>query len=299
MLLLTIVYDEEKEYIIEHIRQMVGCFRGKNIDIGISESLIGNTHFVKIYCSEENCDKKFLDNFKINMANILYKVAIDEFYKKGISDFLYDTYFFLKQDELSEIKSLSLKALKSEGALLNENSVYIMNRKNAALEKIVDCIEENNEINIKGFITFRMKEIRNEIESIIDRVVEEYMVEKEYSEFIKLLKYFVDIAESKIDEVNIIIDEDNNYKILNKIGVDIMKAFFSDIGDDKVSNAVSVDDMIISGLITNAPGKINIYGADNCKNKELIDTIKNVFTDRVFFFSKCRLFNKTKNNIKV
>lgn len=299
MLLLTIVYDEEKEDIIEHIRKMVECLREKNIDIGISESLTGDTHFVKIYCSEENCDKKFLNNLNLNVANILYSVVINEFYKKGVSDFLYDTYFFLRPEELSEIKKLSLKALKSEGAFLNENSIYIMNRKNEVLEKIVDCIEENNQININGFITFRMKEVRNELESIVDRVVEEYMVEKEYSEFIKLLKYFVDIAESKIDEVNIIIDEDNNYKILDKIGLDIIKEFFSDIGDEKLSDSVSVDDMIISGLITNAPKKINIYGADNCKNKELIDTIKNVFTDRVYFFDKCRIFSNKKNNIKV
>ncbi len=37
------------------------------------------------------------------------------------------------------------------------------------------------------------------------------MVEKEYNEFIKLLKYFVDVQENKIDEVNIIIDKLGNY----------------------------------------------------------------------------------------
>ena len=35
-----------------------------------------------------------------------------------------------------------------------------------------------------------MRELREDIEFIIDKV-EKYMVEKEYTEFIKLLKYFV------------------------------------------------------------------------------------------------------------
>ncbi len=32
------------------------------------------------------------------------------------------------------------------------------------------------------------------------------MVDKEYNEFIKLLKYFVEIEESKLDKLNILID---------------------------------------------------------------------------------------------
>ena len=40
------------------------------------------------------------------------------------------------------------------------------------------------------------------------------MVEKEYNEFIKLLKYFVEIQESKVDEVNILIEEE--WKLLFK-----------------------------------------------------------------------------------
>ena len=53
-----------------------------------------------------------------------------------------------------------------------------------------------------------MKELRSDIEEIIDKVIEGYMVEKEYKEFIKLLKYFVDIQESKIDLINIVIDNE-------------------------------------------------------------------------------------------
>lgn len=50
-----------------------------------------------------------------------------------------------------------------------------------------------------------MNDIKEDLEAVIDKVVERYMVEKEYDEFINLLKYFVDIQENKIDEVNVII----------------------------------------------------------------------------------------------
>lgn len=283
MLLFTIVYDGEKEDVVESVRHMVDCFKEKKIDIGISESLDDNIHFIKIYCNDINCSEKFINSFNINMANVLYNVAVNEFFKEYITDFLCETYFFLKYDELNEVKDVCLKALRTDSPIVDENSIYYMNRKNSVIEKIVECIKENKEINIKGFITFRMNEIKDEFENIVDRVVEKYMVDKEYNEFIKLLKYFVDIAESKIDEVHIVIDKEGNYNVFNKYGEDIMNSFLNEINNTQASGIINMDDMIISGLITNAPNKIVIHGVEDCINKELIDTIKKVFSERVEF----------------
>ena len=44
-----------------------------------------------------------------------------------------------------------------------------------------------------------------------------------------------------------------------------------------------MEDILISGLITSAPKNINIYGKENCTNKEFLDTIENVFGDKVVF----------------
>ena len=44
-----------------------------------------------------------------------------------------------------------------------------------------------------------------------------------------------------------------------------------------------MEDILISGLITSAPKNITIYGKENCTNKEFLDTIENVFGDKVTF----------------
>jgi putative sporulation protein YtxC len=299
MLLLTVVYDGSREDIIDGINGMKKYFHDRNTIIGFSESIDNNTHFLKIFCEDEAFDKKFENIFNLYMSDILYNVVVDEFYRKDMQSFLTDTYFFLKYDEIKEIKQLSLEALKSEGAILNENMVYFRNRKNNIIQKIMSCIEENKEINIKGFITFRMKELKEDLENIIDKVVETYMVEREYDEFIKLLKYFVEIQESKIDKVNIIIGKDGSYKVEDEYGKDIMNELFSDLKDAKFSATVSVEDMLISGLITNSPASVVIHGVENCGNKELIDTIKNVFGERTSFCSNCKVCEKIHTGIKV
>lgn len=298
MLLLTVVYEGDKD-LISDITDIKNYFKSKNIVLGISESITGSTHFVKIFCSDEDYNNRVASTFKLYMANVLYRVVVSQFCSDEMYNFLTDTYFFLKNEELQEVEELSLKALRGEGAILDESSIYCINRKNNIIDKIMECIEENSDININGFMTFRMKELREDLESIIDKVVEKYMVEKEYSEFIKLLKYFVEVQESKIDEVNIIIDKGGNYLIKNKIGKDIMNEFLSDLCEGRASGTANIEDIIISGLITNSPEHIVIHCAGNCNNKEIIETIKNVFTDRVEFCNECKLCSNMTEKIKL
>lgn len=299
MLLLTVVYDKCREDIVERVSEIKKYFNDRNIIVGFSESIENNTHFLKIFCDDNAYNARLTKVFNLYMADILYDIVIEEFYKKEMQNFLTDTYFFLKYDEIKEIKSLSLKALKSQGAITDEYMVYFRNRKNSIIQKIMECIEENKEINIKGFITFRMGELREDLESIIDKVVENYMVEKEYNEFIKLLKYFVDLQDSKIDKINIIIESDGNYLLQDTFGKDVTDILFNDLVEAKFSGAVSIDDMLISSLITNAPKSVVIHGSENCSNKEILDTIKNVFGDRAVFCNKCSMCEKSAPKIKL
>lgn len=296
MLLLTIVYNKERDNIIQGIRKIKEYFKYKDILIGICESIEFNTHFLKIFCDRKISDK--LNNiFYIHVANIIYDIVIDEFLKKDMSIFLSDTYFFLKYEELENVKKESLKVLSGEMEIKDENSIYYINKKNDIIDKICACIDENREINIEGFITFRMKELLNDLEMIIDRIVEKYMVEKEYNEFIKLLKYFVEIQESKMNYLSIVISNEGKYIINNEKGEDITDIFFGDLTELRYNTNTDLDDMLISALITNSPENIVIHCVENCKNKELIDTIKNVFTHRVKFCNDCKICRLVKNNL--
>ncbi|HAT4304339.1 TPA: putative sporulation protein YtxC, partial [Clostridium perfringens] len=102
-----------------------------------------------------------------------------------------------------------------------------------------------------------------------------------YNEFIKLLKYFVDIQDCKLEEVNIIVQRNGSYEVKDSKGLDIFKDFLNEITDIAEEGIINIEDIIISGLITNAPKKIKIYNEEYCINKEFIQTIKSVFGERV------------------
>ena len=282
MLILKLAYNEDLTFSHE-LQELRELLKKKDIIIGFVESIEGETHIIKIIC-EENCyNEKIKEVINLYVSNILYRIVIDNYRKKEMFEFLTDNYFFLKQSEILEVEDEIVKVLKYEEVPKNEDSIYCLNRINSMIEKIKDCISEKQEINIDGFITFRMRKLRGDIEKIIDKVVERYMVEKEYKEFIKLLKYFVDIQECKIDEINIIIEENNNYIIKDREGKDLYYDFLREITSEQGRIELNIEDILISGLITNAPKSINIYGKENCNNKEFLDTIENVFGDKVSF----------------
>ena len=244
---------------------------------------------------------KVYNIINLYISNILYRIVIDKYKEKEMYDFLTDTYFFLKQEEILEVEEDIMEVLYCKKTEDNENFIYCSNKINEIIEKIKECIEENREININGFITFRMKELRENIERVIDKIVEKYMVEKEYQEFIRLLKYFVDIQESKIEEINIYINKGEGYIVKDGNGEDVYSSFLKDLSDCKVGIDTNMEDIIISGLITNAPKKIIIHGKNQCTNKEFIDTIINVFGNRVFLCEECSedIEKKSKNSIDI
>ena len=50
---------------------------------------------------------------------------------------------------------------------------------------------------------------------------------------------------------------------------------------------INYDDLLVSSLITFAPRKIIIHSSGRFRNKELMETIKNVFSGRVVICQGC------------
>lgn len=289
MLLFTIIYDGNREDVITGINKIQEYFREKKVHVGISEIIERNTHFVKLYCDDEAYTDKIFDMFRLYMANIIFQIILRNFSKKEMNIFLSDTYFFLRYEEIDEISKRIVNALDDKVVSIDESSIYCENRKNEIIKRIEGLIEENREFNLDGFLRFRFKDFKEELIDIVDRIVEDYMAEKEYDEFIKLLKYFVEIQDSKIDTVNLYIDRNGEYSIRDNLGNDLKGVLFKDLSDLKYSRDANFEDILISGLITCVPEKIIIHCPLNSKNQEFISTLKNVFGDRLTLCDSCPL----------
>lgn len=289
MLVMTLVYDELKGDLFKDINKLKEKFQKKNILIGLSENKISRLNMIKVYCNDEKINKRLINNTKYEVADIIYNRIINNYFDGGLEDYIYENYFFLKFEEIIDVKSYCLEALRCDGDIRNDDSIYCLSKKMGIIRTIAESLIEIEELNIDGFITFRMAIFKAEILDIVDNAIERYMAIKEYKEFIKLLRNFIEIQESKIEELNIMMKKNGDYLILDKKGKDIMKELKYDIDDSNLYNKINTEDVIISGLITTSPKKIIIHSIENAINKEFIETIKNIFEERVEVCNGCEM----------
>lgn len=292
MLITTLSYKEEREELNQDFINMINYYRNKGINLGISEKINKNMHFINLYTDEDIYINNYRKSLYYYMAKIIYGALLSEFSKEELQNYIQDNFFFLNQDEEKEIENNCLNALK--GDEISEKNVHSLNIKNQITDKIICCLNENCQFNLDGFIQFRKKEIYTDFKMMLENVIEEFFIEKEYDEFVKLLKYFIDMEDSKMEQVDIIIKKDGSFKVVNEKGKDIIEKLFENISDLGMIENSSNEDMIMSGLITAAPKKIVIHCRENSINNEILETILKVFGERVRFCDSCKLCSRIK-----
>ena len=120
-------------------------------------------------------------------------------------------YGYLRPDERRDIILIAQKKIReSEQDFFD--TIIRMRRKNMVIKKLSDFLDQNNHIILEGFVTFRMQEYVDELEEVVDWAVRQYLIEKEYQEFIKLLTCFVQMQKPKFICVHVIAEKDSSFQ---------------------------------------------------------------------------------------
>lgn len=220
-------------------------------------------------------------------------------YALGISDYIVDTIEkeLLKKiigSEYNMLNKVDKDMIAENIEQYNSDSDYDLviepsqklNRKAKVLYEVTKFIDDNDHMDLEGFINFRLRFYLNELNDLVDIFVEKLEMEKEYNEFIKLLKYFIDIQPSKIDIVNLYIYSQNHYKLMDKNNNVIDKEYVFNLIDDFGDTPLSEDDFLISSLISLSPKNVVIHNTGNIKT-EIFDTIYKIFDGRVTNCNDC------------
>ena len=228
---------------------------------------------------------------------ILSDYIINYYEDKLITRIINMNYCYFNQIEKNQIHDISLSFLRSNSDELKYN-LYTTKRRNLIFQKLIEYFESNNEIVIDGFVNFRIKDYLKELEDIVDKAVDAFLMEREYQEFIKLLRYFVDIQEPRLEAVHILPNFNNKYVILDQFHNEITDECIKEFLNEVPESDINYDDLLVSSLITIAPIRIYIHHANQIRNKELLETIKNVFINKVILCSGCDLCKSVNVNIE-
>lgn len=240
-----------------------------------------------IYHYTGNSEEMFLDY----VSDCLKNVVINFYEKKLISNILDYNYFYFSNLEKQEI----LKACDEYLSIPNQD---VIERKNVLFYLCKEYVKETKSVILDGFINFRLKEYTNILDSIVENCINTYIVEKEYVEFINLLKVYIDSKKPSneilhliyLNQESILLDDEKN---VIQLDTDIAHAkYLSDI-------TFSSNDYCLNTLLNILPKKICVHLLDG-KEDEFINTLKSIFDKRLCFCLNCNICNyyKVQNNIK-
>ncbi len=207
--------------------------------------------------------------------------TILKFYKEKMTKKIinFDYFYFEEYEKKIIIQNCCEIIESSEYEQISKEKEYIH-------EAVLQYVIENKSMILEGFVNFRIKEYIKYLDSIVDIAVNKYIIEKEYNEFISLLRMYINSKKSNIKNLHLIygkseltiLDENKNIVPLCK---EIYNAkFLSDI-------IFSENDYALNTLLTLLPQRIEIHLLDS--EDEFIKTVKLIFEDRVYICRECNI----------
>jgi putative sporulation protein YtxC len=222
-----------------------------------------------------------------NVANAICEIILNHWEKVILENIIRETYYYFNPEERDAILSLALEHIS--GSEKSSPSFYRHKRKRKILNEISQFLRTSNYIVIDGFIRFRLKDYVNELYEVAEQAVDEFLMEREYREFIQLLKYFVDIQEPRVNCVNVIRDEQGSFTLYDEKGDPIDNNHMEEFMIEFISSEINYEDLLISSLVTVAPNEIVLHFEPAEKQRITVDTIKKVFPGKVRHCRGCSL----------
>ena len=159
-------------------------------------------------------------------------------------------------------------------------------RKNKVSDELEKHLYVETMLNIGGFLAFRLLPYRNELAEIVEYALDEYVLDKQYQEFISLLKYFVQLQETKVPIVHLLHKGGHEFTLYNESFQTLDPKPPSDrIVAEMLETEMNIEDMVISSLISVSPRQITVHTRH--PDMQVIRTIETIFDGRVNVCVKC------------
>ena len=219
---------------------------------------------------------EYIDKFN-NIVTTLIVDTIRTFFEERILKRIINVnYFYFDESERNIIYDDCNEFLKQDDVEINET----------IFKQIKNYIKENKNIVLEGVVNFRINDYVKILDNIVDMAVNKYIIEKEYKEFINLLKIYVNTTGTKADIMHLIytngesilLDKDKNIVQIDK-NISNTK-YLSDI-------SFSSNDIALNTLLSILPKKLIIHIID--KEDEFINTLKLIFDDRIEICKACNI----------
>jgi len=286
MQILSLGVADDPVFVYERLKRQLD--KNESIKgLSIEPNQCGTITFYGIFLSDDELKKNFdlnaYDRVKYFVADAIANVIIEYTKEKFLFKLIKEGYYFLDEIEVKKIFQESQKRLNELTSAQSFSKV-----KFEIIKKVLDFLDSNFEFNFEGFLTFRLKDYVKTIQDIVEDVTNKYLLEREYFQFINLLRYFTDIQESKIEHVDVI-PTAKMYLLLDREGNEIKDEFYELLSKNFKLN-LSKEDILLSRLISLSPQDIVFHKHQGITvPADVLEILSLVFDKKIKFCTSCNI----------
>lgn len=227
--------------------------------------------------------------FIFKLSEILTNCII-EFYEKNIVKRIINSdFFYFDTKERSMIYSNCMEILELK------DTKDLLERREKIFSCLYDYILEHKFFILDGFVNFRLFEYNSLLAEVVDTGVNKFVIDKEYKEFIELLRSYINSQKCKSDTIHLIYGSgepillDNMQNLIMYNNEINQYKYLSDI-------TFSSKDYCLNALLNLLPKKIIVH--EIIEEDEFIETLKLIFQNRLMICKECNIC-KTFSLLKV
>lgn len=220
------------------------------------------------------------DSFIYNLANILTNCIMNFYEKKLIKRIVNSDYFYFDKNEKNMIYQNCYELL-DDG---NSNDFDI--RREKIYVCLINYIIKNKFFILDGFVNFRLFEYYSLIEECVDVAVNKFIIDKEYKEFIELLRGYIKSQNPRTDTIHVIYSNSEPIIMDEKQNILVYEnqfehpKYLSDI-------TFSSKDYCLNTLLNLLPKKIIVHLLID--EDEFIETLRLIFENRLVICKECNI----------
>ncbi len=170
-------------------------------------------------------------------------------------------------------------------ARLRVDESHNRDREDLATSALRAFLVDHDELVLTGVQRFLLPAIRQEFVEALDHALDDWLMEKEHHEFVRLLHHFVSLHEPKMGTVHVfwqdlhfLLEDDHE----QRVGEAVVRELSRGIPDDDPS----IHDLLISALITMGPKRVVVHQKEEVD--DILRTMHGVFENRVTCCRGCQ-----------
>lgn len=259
--MISICIKNNNQQTINNLTENISLIKLENI-IYSTKKFSKYTNIILHYTGS-NC-AEFYNEISSVISNCILKLYEPQIVKNIINS----EYFYFDDFDIDQINSNCLETLENNYS----------DRKITLWTNVLKYVTENKSIILDGFVTFRLSSYLEYINSAVNSAVNQFVLDKEYYDFIDLLKSYINSTSPLSDCVHLIYSNgesillDNNKHIIEPKEENLNLTYLSDI-------SFSSNDYTLNTLLTLLPSKIFIHSI--APEDEFINTLKLIFENRI------------------